>query len=486
MKAIKFSKANLDKLKHEKKKKKIFSSDCPNLCVVVHPEPSLNKSFYAHWSVVRYAEDGKQKRQGRYKLVCRYGSKPIEEVKRIVINNIDEWKKEKSQTSKVVTVADLVKAFIDHGTSGFRIKGKKKIKYKAKTADGYKSNLRRYVLLETKKQELISMLTDPFRYGGDTYSTGALRDIPLKDLKKRDIELWHARMESIPTAANRALADLSVAIEWDMKRLTNRLFHQEVNPCLRVDKYPEEPDKKYIDKIEKVLEIRNYCLVELWRDPHFLTFYLQNLECGERLEDLYGITWTEPLKVVDKNKCTGWISFRTGQLFLKDSKNRKSATIDLTEEAIQGLQKLQSLKAEPNTAASFAASSIWVFPRPSDPTQHINENSYRKKLWRFHYKFGLATRELVKVNKLKNGKNGKRRVYKYTNILTMKHIRKTFVTYYGREHGEEAASHRMRHSTIEVTRNHYFNADKKKLKVKHMYSTGDNVVQLKKAGNNEQ
>ena len=32
----------------------------------------------------------------------------------------------------------------------------------------------------------------------------------------------------------------------------------------------------------------------------------------------------------------------------------------------------------------------------------------------------------------------------------------------------------------------YFNADNKKLKVKHMYSTGDNVVQLKKAGNNEQ
>ena len=68
----------------------------------------------------------------------------------------------------------------------------------------------------------------------------------------------------------------------------------------------------------------------------------------------------------------------------------------------------------------------------------------------------------------------------------MKHIRKTFVTWYGREHGEEAASHRMRHSTLQVTRDHYYNADKKKLKVKHMYSTGDNVVQLKKEGNNEQ
>ncbi len=479
MKAIKFTKQNLDKIKNGEKMKRIFSSDCPSLCIVVQPEPSLNKSFYAHWSVVRYAKDGKQKRQGRYKLICRYGSKPIEEVKKIVISNIENWRLEKSQTSKVVTVGDLAKAFIDYGTSGFRVKGKKKIKYKTKTAEDYKNRLRIYVLMNTKKEELISMLSAPFRYDGDTYSKGALRDIPLKDLTKRDIELWHARMENIPTAANRALAVLSVAFEWDMKRVTNRLFHQEVNPCLRVDKYPEEPDKKYIESIEKVLEIRSYCLTELWRDPHFLTFYLLNLECGERLEDLYGITWTQPIKAVDKDKCTGWISFRTGQLFLKDTKNRKPAIIDLTEESIQGLQKLQNLKAEQDTAASFAASSLWIFPRPTDPTKHINENSYRKKLWKFHYKFGLATRDYVR------GK-GKRKVYKYTNYRTFKHLRKTFVTWYGREHGEEAASHRMRHSTLQVTRDHYYNADKKRLKVKHMYSTGDNVVQLKKAGNNEQ
>jgi len=486
MNAIKFTKQNLDKIKHTDELQKIFSSDCSGLCMFIQPSPSLNKSFYAHWSVTRYRKDGKQKRQGRYKWICRYGSKTLAEVKKIVINNIDEWKKEKSQTNKTVTVGDLAKAFIKDGASGFRVKGKKKIKYKASSAHDYKNRLKIYVLMHTKKQELISMLSDPFRYDGDTYSKGALRDIPLKDLKKRDIELWHARMESIPTAANRALAVLSVAIEWDMKRTTSRLFHQEVNPCLRVDKYPEEPDKRFIDKIEKVLEMRNYCLNEQWRDPHFLTFYLADLECGERLVDLHGLAWQEPLKAVDKEACSGWISFRTNQLFLKDTKNRKPAVIDLTEEAAQGLKKLQELKTEPNTKASFAASSIWVFPRPSDATKHINENSYRCKLRDFHFKFGLATRELVKVNKLKNGKNGKRKVYKYTNILSLKHIRKTFVTWYGREHGEEAASHRMRHSTLQVTRDHYFNADKEKLKVKHMYSTGDNVVQLKKTGNNEQ
>lgn len=70
------------------------------------------------------------KRQGRYKLICRYGSKPIEVVNKIVTSGIDKWKVEKSAASKPATVETLVKAFIKDGTSGFRIKGKTKIKYK--------------------------------------------------------------------------------------------------------------------------------------------------------------------------------------------------------------------------------------------------------------------------------------------------------------------------------------------------------------------
>ena len=323
------------------------------------------------------------------------------------------------------------------------------------------------------------MLTDPFRYAGDSYSKVALKDIPLKEVTKRDIEIWHTRMKDIPIAANRALAILSVAFEWDMNRLTNRLFQKDSNPCLRIAKYQENKDKRFIDKIEKVLEIRSYCINEQWRDPHFLTFNCLDLECGERLTDLYGLAWNQPLRAADMEECSGWFNFRTQQLCLKDSKNRKTATIDLTEESVQVLQKLQRMKSEENNKASFAASSIWVFPRATDPTKHINDNSYRCKLRDFHFKFGLTTREYVR------GK-GKRKVYKYKNHLTMKHIRKTFVTWYGREHGEEAASHRMRHSTLQVTRDHYYNADKDKLKVKHMYSTGDNVVELKKVGKDEQ
>ena len=478
-KSIIFTKHNLEKIEHTGKLQKYFATNYPSLCLFVQPYPSLNKSYYAHWSVVRYKKDGTQKRQGRYKLICRYGSKQIEAVNKIVNSGIDKWKVEKSAASKPATVETLVKAFIKDGTSGFRVKGKTKIKYKTTTADGYKRDLKLYVLMLTNKQELISMLTDPFRYAGDSYSKIALKDITLKDITKRDIEIWHTRMKDIPIAANRALAALSVAFEWDMNRLTNRLYQKDNNVCLRIPKYQENKDKRFIDTIEKVLEMRSYCINEQWRDPHFLTYYCLDLECGERLTDLFGLAWNQPLRAADMKECTGWFSFRTQQLFLKDSKNRQPATIDLTEESVQILQKLQRMKAEENNKASFAAGSIRVFPRPTDPTKHINHSSYRCKLRYFHFKFGLATREHVR------GK-GKRKVYKYKLTLTLKHLRKTFVTYYGREHGEEAASHRMRHSTLQVTREHYFNAKKEDLKVKHMYSTGDNVVELKKAGKNEQ
>ena len=491
MKAIKFSnKSNLEKLKQlhptGKIPLKVFASDCESLCVFVQPQPSLNISYYAHWSVVRYAEDGKVKRQGRYKYICRVGSKPYEVVRQIVVNNIDKWKQERSQSSIVKTVGHLAEAFIKHGTAGFRIKGKTKIKYKARTTKDYESRLKTYLLLKTNKPELISMLTDPFRYSGETYSKGALKDVPLSKLTKKDIQVWHSRMESIPTSANRALATLSVAIEWDMKRTSERMFIQDANPCLRIDKYPETKDKKFVDTIEKVLEVRSYCENEITRDPHYLTFYHLLMEYGERLTDSYNLMWEKPTKLTDLKLCSGWINFRTEEIHLTDSKDRKEADPPLTEEAVKMLKKLQDLKSDPNTKASFAAGSKWVFPRLSDPTKPINDNSYRVKLKKFNYKFGLATRELVKVNKLKSGKNGKRKVYKYKNLLTFKHLRKTFVTWYGREHGEEAASQRMRHSTLKVTRDHYFNADKKKLRVKHMYSTGENVVNFKKAGNDEQ
>ena len=45
----------------------------------------------------------------------------------------------------------------------------------------------------------------------------------------------------------------------------------------------------------------------------------------------------------------------------------------------------------------------------------------------------------------------------------------------------------MRHSSMEITKNHYYTEDKEELKTKtSIYKTNQNVVSFKKAGNDEE
>jgi hypothetical protein len=476
MKRLKFTKTSLEKLPHPigKRPVRYFATNCSHLCILVQPQPSLVKSYYAHWGKIILKPDGTQKRTGRYKFICRFGVKPLEAVMDEAKDKLKEWKKEKSQSSKAKTVNTLVDEFIKSVSGSYRMKTKgHKVKYKKLTSDNYIKILETYVRLKTKKPALLSMLTDPFKYNGAGYVTGALKDIPLNKISKRDIEIWHARMEPISTTGNRALAILSIAFEWDMKRAVTRLYLGENNPCLRITKYQEGKDKRFLE-LNKVLEIKNYCINEQWRDPHFLTFYILLLEFGERLRDAYGIMWRKPDLASEQKNCSGWINWETSEIHLTDTKNRKPADVGLTVEAVDLLRNLQKYKIDPDSRAGWAASSPYVFPRVNDPTLPINDSSYRKKLQKFNFKFGLGERIYVR------GK-GKQKKYRYKNLFTLKHLRKTFVTHYGREHGEEAASHRVRHSSIKVTRDHYFSPEQESLKVKHMYKADSaDVIDFKK------
>ena len=472
---IKFTKAALENIRHTDQLQKYYDKSCEGLACFIQPQPSLNKSYYAHWSTVTYDATGKQKRSGRYKRICRIGQKSLDEVKAEVITKLKIWKAGNITTSSIKTVATLVNEYINFGAGGFRVKNKsKKIKYKTVTTDSYKHLLSTYVLVKTKKVHLKTMLTAPFRRSDNYYYKKQLAELPLDKLTKKDIEIWHSRMENISTAANRALAALSVVFEWDGDRQIPT--HKGSNPCLRVTKYEEQKDKKYIDSNAKLFEIVKYCRDQQYRDPHFLTYYLLLLEYGERISDTQRLVWNKPDTMAEQLKCSGWINWRKKEIYLRDTKNRKDAAPEMTEELIMQLKKLQNLVTDANTKASWAVGSKWVFPRPTDPTQPINNTSYRCKLRDFNYKFGMATREYVRGT-------GKRKVYKYKNLLSFKHLRKTYVTIYGRKMGLEAASIRMRHSSLIVTKEHYFNEDAAALKThKSIYDVGDNVVALKKVG----
>ena len=154
MKRIKATKTNIEKLEHPtgKKPDRYFASNCSALCIFVQPQPSLVKSYYGSFGKIIIQLDGKQKRTGRYKYICRVGDKPLEAVMEEVKLNLKEWKNDKSQSSKSKTVNTLVDEFKKSVSASYRIKTKgPKIKYKKVTTDDYISKLETYVQLKTKK-----------------------------------------------------------------------------------------------------------------------------------------------------------------------------------------------------------------------------------------------------------------------------------------------------------------------------------------------
>ena len=471
-KYIKFIKEKLEKLPFNSGW--WFASNMEGLCIRCGKK---KKTYHAHWSVPTINKDGYTSRKGIRKKLGGFHI-PLEEIKKALRSNIDDYKKLSNSSESSLTVGGLVSSFIKSGVSGLRIRQRgERLSYKPKTTKGYIQTLNRSVLLKSKKskQDQIELKQNmdkvPVNYQGFDY-TGALKDVPLQDVSRRDIEIWMTRLKATPIAANHALAALSVAFEFDMQKGKDRLYSGSNNPCIRVTKYAVNKDKKYLH-VEKVIEIRDYIVENQWRDPHFLTYYMLLLECGERQSDLSGLYRKAPTNpIIEKDKgCTGWLDLENESIHLLDSKDRHEHDVPLTEEAIAILKQLEVMLGD---RLSKYIKSKFVFPQSYDEKNPdkihmpITENSFRFKMDRFHYKFGLAERIFIRASK---GKYGKKRVlYKYKNIFTLKHLRKTFVTHFGREEGLEAASLRMRHSSLKVTQDHYFNADKDKLRKKHMYS----------------
>ena len=479
-KLIKFKKDVLDNLKYEGSEEFYFAENFEGLCIRINKR---SKAYYAHWSIPKIdRKTGKIKSTGMKKWIAGYNV-PLAEVKAKVRANLDEFKKLSKVSESSLTVGGLVSEFLKHGFNGTRVRTRgKRISYKPKTVKGYKHVLQRYILLKAAKDhvELKEKMTKPIRHQGK-YFQGALKDIPLDRVSRTDIEIFMERLSDIPAAANHALAALSVAFEFDMQRVTDHLYKGSNNPCIRVTKYPIQKDKKYLE-LEKVREIMDYIKNNQFRDPHFLTYWALLVQVGERQSDKRGLYWKEPanVKLEQKKGCTGWLYKKFNEqlgeeimyVHIIDSKNRKPANVDVPIEMEQLLLKLDDMiRSNPNL--TWAVSSKFIFPQTERPDLPITENSYRFKMERFNYKFGLSTRAHVRST----GK--KRKLYKYTNIFTLKHCRKTFGTHYGRELGVEAGTERFRQSSADVFRNHYFTFDKANTIARRMYSPRQSRSKIK-------
>ena len=128
MKAIKFTKAALEKLKHTDQTYRVQDQQTVGLSIEVRAAPSNLKVYYAEWSNIVIDKNGKQKRWGSRRKVCRYGQKPIDAVKKVVNANLNDWKKDTSQSSSKRTLTHLVSDFKRTLLLLFRKASEKKIK----------------------------------------------------------------------------------------------------------------------------------------------------------------------------------------------------------------------------------------------------------------------------------------------------------------------------------------------------------------------
>ncbi len=93
---IKFTKANLERLKFSGKHKYYYAENFEGLCIYVGKS---EKTYHAHWSepiidrsTGKVERFGKKKRLGGFQI-------PLEEIKEKVRKNLDDWKKVAAQFS---------------------------------------------------------------------------------------------------------------------------------------------------------------------------------------------------------------------------------------------------------------------------------------------------------------------------------------------------------------------------------------------------
>ena len=158
----------------------------------------------------------------------------------------------------------------------------------------------------------------------------------------------------------------------------------------------------------------------------------------ERGEDVRGIQWKVPTNILKrKERTTGYLDLDKRLMHVFDSKNRKSYTEKLTIEAADILKRLKA--SADRRSSSYLEESI-IFPQSNDIMKPITNSSYRWQLDGFNINLVQLIQSLSGRKKLK--------LYKYKCKYTFKHLRKTFVTHYGRVKGLEAASLRMKQALL--------------------------------------
>jgi len=441
-----FTDANMARAKYRNgvSRDKRFDTKIKGLCVEVRPSGTI--TFYAYKSVHMYnKKHNKWAPNVVYRKMFHWAKNTgfnCEAARDTVSKYVSMITDSKSKVDSEITVEYLVKKFIKTGLNGFTLKDDSRM-YKEDTAIRYIGNLQRYVLYEGCTDQTRKKHTAPIDYMNTVYSK-PLKDYIASELTDDAIKAHKFKLHDTPQVYNTVATLLSVVYNWSKM---NKLYKGD-NPFLFVRRYPKVKLKsKLPDDVRD--KIKDHCEGKAFDyNAHFLTIVATVLYTGFRGIEIYGLRWTEPKTVEDKEQCSGWLmsgwdTDEKGYLFLHDPKNRKEFKAYIRTPLKNLFIRLRK-KLYNDPKVSWALKSDYIFPKSrwsaNYPEEHTDSYAQTYPLRKLNEDFGLRT------------ENSKGRL---RNTFTIKIGRKTFGSEVAAERGIEIASRALNHSDTQVTRDHY-------------------------------
>jgi len=441
-----FTDANMARAKYRNgvSRDKRFDTKIKGLCVEVRPSGTI--TFYAYKSVHMYnKKHNKWAPNVVYRKMFHWAKNTgfnCEAARDTVSKYVSMITDSKSKVDSEITVEYLVKKFIKTGLNGFTLKDDSRM-YKEDTAIRYIGNLQRYVLYEGCTDQTRKKHTAPIDYMNTVYSK-PLKDYIASELTDDAIKAHKFKLHDTPQVYNTVATLLSVVYNWSKM---NKLYKGD-NPFLFVRRYPKVKLKsKLPDDVRD--KIKDHCEGKAFDyNAHFLTIVATVLYTGFRGIEIYGLRWTEPKTVEDKEQCSGWLmsgwdTDEKGYLFLHDPKNRKEFKAYIRTPLKNLFIRLRK-KLYNDPKVSWALKSDYIFPKSrwsaNYPEEHTDSYAQTYPLRKLNEDFGLRT------------ENSKGRL---RNTFTIKIGRKTFGSEVAAEKGIEIASRSLNHSDTQVTRDHY-------------------------------
>jgi len=432
------------------------------------------KTFYAVGKPLMFnKKKQKMEQNARYKKMfgLESKSKSYEEARKVVQEYVKLIENPALDTNEDETFSFLAKEFLSRGMNEYRLTdSKEKHEYKEGTVKKYKKLINSYILLKPSKHittqfqkdrfgVIVQKLSELIVYDGRP-SDKPLKDILLKSLDEREMNIVHHRLKNTPTVANDVLRVISIIMTWARKK---KLF-KGINPCDSVAKFPEQKIKAKLGE-DQTTKILDHCKSKAFEsDPQFLCFIGLMLLLGKRQSELYGLRWKEPFTKKELNSCSGWLMpnyTKTKYLYLKDTKNRKPERVYLDAQSLAFIERMDHLRYEGSSERKTQLiKSPFLLPTVQwEGQRHVNDNSYRKKLRNLNDKLELTT-------VWKDAVTGEMK----TQLgLQFKLGRKTAISFFEEKYGIEIASKKANHSSTKVTRDHYVVKDDKELEIENVH-----------------